>query len=442
LAHSLKISEEILNKYISFFPYDLTTDQNKCLNEVKKDLAKDEPMMRMVQGDVGCGKTSIAFLAAAITIENHFQTALMCPTEALALQHFLSAEEFFHNTPVRIGLLLGSTSAKEKKIINKKLVDGEIDLIIGTHSLFQESVQFKSLALAIIDEQHKFGVEQRISLINKGQGTHCLIMSATPIPRSLSLTRYGDLDISIIRSMPAGRKGHKTRIVTPDTFSQYLSFIKTRLSMKEQVYIVVPAINESVEQEIHHLESALESYKKYFPEFRIKGLHGQMKSDEKQSIFKEFKNHEFDLLVSTSVIEVGINVPNATIMSILNPERFGLSSLHQLRGRVGRGDKTGFCFLVTDKQLATTSQERLKVIENHTDGFLIAEEDLKLRGEGDLFGKEQSGSQQRKLANLILHSDLLEDARVDLEEALKKNDPIIEAQIAKISKDAKIFNTI
>lgn len=442
LAHSLKISEEILNKYVSFFPYDLTTDQNKCLNEVKKDLAKDEPMMRMVQGDVGCGKTSIAFLAAAITIENHFQTALMCPTEALALQHFLSAEEFFQNTPVRIGLLLGSTSAKEKKIINKKLVDGEIDLIIGTHSLFQESVQFKSLALAIIDEQHKFGVEQRISLINKGQGTHCLIMSATPIPRSLSLTRYGDLDISIIRSMPAGRKGHKTRIVTPDTFSQYLSFIKTRLSMKEQVYIVVPAINESVEQEIHHLESALESYTKYFPEFRIKGLHGQMKSDEKQSIFKEFKNHEFDLLVSTSVIEVGINVPNATIMSILNPERFGLSSLHQLRGRVGRGDKTGFCFLVTDKQLATTSLERLKVIENHTDGFLIAEEDLKLRGEGDLFGKEQSGSQQRKLANLILHFDLLEDARVDLEEALKKNDPIIEAQIAKISKDAKIFNTI
>ena len=242
--------------------------------------------------------------------------------------------------------------------------------------------------------------------------------------------------------MPLGRKGHKTRIVRKDTFNQYLSFIKTRLSMNEQIYVVVPAINESLEQEIHHLEEIFESYKKFFAPYRVIGLHGQMKSEEKQAVFKAFKAHQYDILISTSVIEVGINVPNATVMSILNPERFGLSSLHQLRGRVGRGEKPGFCFLVVEKELSQISMERLRVIENHTDGFLIAEEDLKLRGEGDLFGKEQSGSAQRKFANLILHSDLLENARVDLIEYVKLNDPVISDQIAKISKDAKIFNTI
>lgn len=441
-APILEITDEKLEFYKKQFPYDLTPDQSTTLLQTRTDLKKGEPMMRMIQGDVGCGKTTVAFLDIAICAESKYQSALMCPTEALALQHFISASEFFQNTEIKFALLLGSTSAKEKKSIYQKLENGEIDLIIGTHSLFQEAVKFKNLALAIIDEQHKFGVEQRISLINKGQGTHCLIMSATPIPRSLSLTRYGDLDISIIKSMPAGRKGHKTRIVKADTFPQYLSFIKTRLTMNEQVYVVVPAINESVEQEIHHLEEVLANYKKYFSPYKVIGLHGQMKSDEKQEVFKAFKNHQYDILVSTSVIEVGINVPNATIMSILNPERFGLSSLHQLRGRVGRGEKPGFCFLIVEKELSQISMERLKVIENHTDGFLIAEEDLKLRGEGDLFGKEQSGSAQRKFANLILHSDLLEDARTDLVEYVKLNDPVIIDQIAKISKDAKIFNTI
>ncbi len=441
-AKIVTIDSDLEKKYLNCFPYQLTIDQIKTWDAVKNDFSRGEPMMRMVQGDVGCGKTSIAFLACAMTSANGLQSAFMCPTEALALQHFMSAKEYFEQSNVRIALLLGSTPAKNKKIIYKELVNGEIDLIIGTHSLFQESVVFKNLSLAIIDEQHKFGVEQRISLTNKGEGTHCLIMSATPIPRSLSLTRYGDLDISIIRSMPIGRKGHKTRIVTTETHSQYLSFIKTRLSMNEQIYVVVPAINESAEIEIHHLEEVLEIYKQYFNEFKIKGLHGQMKAEEKQQIFTEFKNGDFQLLVSTSVIEVGINVPNATVMSILNPERFGLSSLHQLRGRVGRGDKPGFCFLVLDKEISNISKERLKVIENNTDGFIIAEEDLKLRGEGDLFGKEQSGSKERKFANLILHSDLLELARNDLYKYLNLNDPKLIEQIAKISKDAKIFNTI
>ncbi len=441
-ADHFTIPDNNLAVFIKKFPYDLTVDQNKTLEELRLDLAKNEPMMRMIQGDVGCGKTTVAFLAAAIVMYNGTQAALMCPTEALALQHLQSATEFFQGTGIKVDLLLGSHSAKEKKAIYNRLKAGETHFIIGTHSLFQEAVEFQNLKMAIIDEQHKFGVEQRINLLNKGSGVHCLIMSATPIPRSLSLTRYGDLDISIIKTMPAGRKGHKTRIVTPQTFPQYLSFIKTRLSMKEQVYVVVPAINESAVQEIHHLESTLENYKHYFPDVRIKGLHGQMKADEKQKVFLEFKNHEIDLLISTSVIEVGINVINATIMSILNPERFGLSSLHQLRGRVGRGEKPGFCFLVADKELSQTSMARLSVIENNTDGFIIAEEDLKLRGEGDLFGKEQSGQAQRKLANMILHRELLEQARADLDLTIKSQNSTILNLVEKISKDAKIFNTI
>lgn len=441
-ANILSITDQKFIFYQNQFPFDLTIDQKQTLEQIRADLKKGTPMMRMIQGDVGCGKTIVGFLATAICAENQYQTALMCPTESLALQHYMSALEFFQETDFTVCLLLGSHSTKEKKEIYRKLENGEIDLIIGTHSLFQEAVHFKNLALAIIDEQHKFGVEQRISLITKGLGTHCLIMSATPIPRSLSLTRYGDLDISIIKSMPNGRKGHKTRIVSASTFPQYLSFIKTRLSMNEQVYVVVPAIVESLEQDIHHLQEILEEYKKIFPQFRITSLHGQMKSEEKQNVFKAFKSQQFDIMIATSVIEVGIDVPNATVMSILNPERFGLSSLHQLRGRVGRGSKPGFCFLVSTKELSAASLARLKVIENHTDGFIIAEEDLKLRGEGDLFGKEQSGSAQRKFANLILHADLLENAREDLTEYMEKNDPVINDQIAKISKDDKIFNTI
>lgn len=282
------------------------------------------------------------------------------------MQHFVSATELLEKSHFSIKLLLGSTSAKEKKIIQQELKEGKIDFIIGTHSLIQDSVAFKELGLAIIDEQHKFGVDQRIRLTSKSEGTHCLIMSATPIPRSLSLTQYGDLDISTIKVMPAGRKGHKTRIVTEDTYPQFLNFLKTRLSLGEQIYIVVPAINESeeVEQDFHNLVSILEKFKNYFPDYKVEGLHGQMKPDEKSKMFHAFKNHQVDILVSTSVIEVGINVLNATVMAIMNPERFGLSSLHQLRGRVGRGDKPGFCFLVNDKchigcQYGTTKSHRI-----------------------------------------------------------------------------------
>jgi len=439
------VNDPTFQEFCSRYPYTLTTDQLKTLFDVRSDLNKPHPMMRLVQGDVGCGKTTIAMIAAMIVIENGAQAALMCPTEALALQHFVSCSELFDSSKYNVRLILGSTPAKEKKQIQKELENGTIDFIIGTHSLIQDSIQFKQLGLAIIDEQHKFGVDQRIRLTSKSQGTHCLIMSATPIPRSLSLTQYGDLDISTINMMPAGRKGHKTRIVTQETFHQFLSFIMTRLSLHEQIYVVVPAINDSVEveQDFHNLTEMLLRFKKYFPDHIVEGLHGQMKADEKVQIFKAFKNHQVNILISTSVIEVGINVLNATVMAIMNPERFGLSSLHQLRGRVGRGEKPGFCFLVNDKILAAQSMARLRVIEENIDGFKIAEEDLKLRGEGDLFGTDQSGSQtQKRLANIILHADVLYEARADVLDLIQSKEPAVLKLMEKFSDDGRIFTTV
>ena len=442
-AEKFTINEDQFQKYLGLYPYALTPDQEKTLKEIRKDLIAEHPMMRLVQGDVGCGKTTVAMLAATIVINGGAQVAFMCPTEALAMQHFASAEELFQNQNITCKLLLGSTSAKEKKVIAEELRSGKIQLIIGTHSLIQATVEFQKLGLAIIDEQHKFGVDQRIKLTSKGQGTHCLIMSATPIPRSLSLTQYGDLDISTIKSMPSGRKGHKTRIVTEETYPQFLNFIKTRLSLGEQVYVVVPAINESAEQEFHNLTDTLERFKKFFPEYIVEGLHGQLKADEKAKMFTAFKHHDVQILVATSVIEVGINVINATVMAIINPERFGLSSLHQLRGRVGRGEKPGFCFLVNDKKISALSMERLKVIENNTDGFKIAEEDLKLRGEGDLFGTDQSGSQaQKRMANVILHADVLYQAREDAHKLIEAKDSDIERMLERFSQDERIFTTV
>ncbi len=441
-ASAYTVSDKDFQDFQKLYPYELTPDQAQTLNEIKKDFISEHPMMRLVQGDVGCGKTTVAMIAAMIVIKNNAQVAFMCPTEALAMQHFASAEELFEKSDINFRLILGSTPAKEKKQIQADLLSGKIQFIIGTHALIQETIQFKELGLAIIDEQHKFGVDQRIKLTSKGKGTHCLIMSATPIPRSLSLTQYGDLDISTIKTMPGGRKGHKTRIVTEETFQQFLSFIKTRLSLDEQIYVVVPAINEN-EQDFHNLIDILERFKRYFPENAVEGLHGQMKADEKALMFNNFKAHKIDILVSTSVIEVGINVLNATVMAIINPERFGLSSLHQLRGRVGRGDKPGFCFLVNDKKLSALSMERLKVIEGSTDGFKIAEEDLKLRGEGDLFGTDQSGSlAQKRLANIVLHADILYQAREDAHQLIKAKDSDIERLLEKFSKDERIFTTV
>lgn len=430
---------EIYNK---LFPYLLTQGQSQALEEITCDLMSGSPMMRLIQGDVGSGKTTVSFIASRLVINEGYQAALMCPTESLALQHYLTAKETFGDS-ITIECLVGSLKKTEKDDILARMASGELDFVIGTHALFQDSVRFKKLGLVTIDEQHKFGVAQRLKLVNKGEGVHCMLMTATPIPRSLSLTQYGDLEISTIKSMPSNRKGTKTRIVSPDTYAKYLSFLKTRIEMKEQAYVVVPAIEESLAQDMLNLELVLKKYREYFPQFIVEGLHGKMKPEEKNEAFLKFREKEIDILISTSVIEVGINNLNATVMAILNPERFGLSSLHQMRGRVGRGDKPGFCFLVNDKAIQPHALGRLKVIESSNDGFIIAEEDLKMRGEGNIFGKEQSGERSTKvLASLIDHQDSLNAAKEDVE-TIRDKFPSLFMQIKKkVAEDDILLKTI
>jgi ATP-dependent DNA helicase RecG len=435
-------TKEELKEYLSFFPYEMTPDQMTVLTHIQKDLSSGHPMMRMLQGDVGCGKTSIAVLSSLIIINSGGQVAIMCPTEALALQHMETFKGILPDTK-SIHLLLGSTTSKQKKLTLLELESGQVDLIIGTHSLFQDSVNFKNLQLAIIDEQHKFGVEQRQRLTSKGDGTHSLIMTATPIPRTLQLAQYGDLDISTIRSMPMGRKGIQTRIVTEATYEKYLSFIKTRVSLGEQIYIVVPAIEESETQDIRNVNTLINTYKKYFPDLKIDALHGQLKSDEKSLILNHFKNRNIDILISTTVIEVGINVLNSTVMSIYNPDRFGLSSIHQLRGRVGRGDKPGFCFLISSKGTSPEAIQRLKVVEKTIDGFEIAEADLHNRGQGDLFGSNQSGKiSSYKIANIIEHLPIFEKVAQDIEILKNHNTEDFNNTLLELIDDKNISSTI
>lgn len=440
-APILAIEETKTNDLIKHLPFELTADQLKVFQEIIRDFKSGHPMMRMVQGDVGCGKTIVAFLAARVANKAGFQAALMCPTEALAIQHFESFRAL--NPALNLELLLGSTKAKEKKEMQKRMSDGESEIVIGTHALFQDSVKFSRLGLAIIDEQHKFGVEQRLKLIAKGQGTHSLIMTATPIPRTLSLAQYGDLDISSIKMMPSGRKGIKTRITEKVNYSRYIEFVKARLALGEQAYFVFPAIDESEALDIQNVKEALTRYQTEFRGFLIEMLHGQMKPEEKEIVVRNFRQKKSHILISTSVIEVGINIPNATIMSIYNPERFGLSSLHQLRGRVGRGDKPGFCFLVVDKELSTEAYQRLQVIENNLDGFVIAEEDLRFRGEGDIFGVDQSGTNStKKLANFLTHTAILEQVVSDIDRLQKVHPELLTPHFERLAKDQKILDTI
>jgi ATP-dependent DNA helicase RecG len=440
-APVFKTNESLIKNLKSTLPFTLTEDQEKVLGDVLKDFTSGHPMMRMIQGDVGCGKTVVAYLASRVVTQLGYQVALMCPTEALAQQHF---ESFKQMAPeISIELLLGSTKAKEKKALLTKLKSGDINIVIGTHALFQDSVIFHKLGLAIIDEQHKFGVEQRLRLVAKGEGTHSLIMTATPIPRTLSLAQYGDLDISSIKTMPSGRKGIKTRITERVNYEKYVEFVKSRLMQREQAYFVFPAIEESETMDLQNVKESLKKYQESFRAFRVEMLHGKMKPEEKQKVVQDFRDQKIHILVSTSVIEVGINIPNSTIMSIYNPERFGLSSLHQLRGRVGRGDKPGFCFLVLDKDLPPEAHHRLEVIEKNLDGFVIAEEDLKFRGEGDLFGVDQSGSvTTKKLANFLTHTAILEQVVADVEKLKITHPALLNPIFEKLAKDQKILDTI
>ncbi len=388
--------------------FDLTHAQRKVINEIFSDMEKPRQMNRLIQGDVGSGKTVVAALAMAKAVASGFQAALMAPTEILAQQHFFSLSQFFKQSDVVMACLTSSTPPKEKQMILEALQAGHIDLLIGTHSLIQEDIFFKNLGLAVVDEQHRFGVKQRANLANKGEYTDILIMTATPIPRTLALTVYGDLDVSIIDELPPGRKPIKTYYIKNPDRDKLYNFIKEELKKGLQVYVVCPLIEESEKQDLQAAQTLYYELKSgILKDFRLGLLHGRLKSAEKDYIMHRFKAGELDLLVTTTVIEVGVDVPNASIIVIEQAERFGLSQLHQLRGRVGRGNVESYCYLIAEPK-SEEALQRLKAMERTNDGFILANEDLNIRGPGDFWGVRQHGLDQLKVANLIKDKDLIE----------------------------------
>ena len=415
---------ERLKKFLDSLPFELTGAQRRVLSEILQDMAKPEPMNRLIQGDVGSGKTVVALAACMVAVDNGYQVAFMAPTEILAEQHYRTVSSLAKGL-ARVALLTSSTPRGERELILRGIANGTIEILVGTHALIQEGVRFKRLGLAIIDEQHRFGVEQRKMLREKGENCDLLVMTATPIPRTLALTVYGDLDVSVIDELPAGRKPVITRVITPKDRQKAYAFIEKQLEKGRQAYIVFPLIEES---ERMNLPSVLEMYPKLqerFKRFGVGLLHGRMNGQEKERVMEAFKRGDIKVLVSTTVIEVGIDVPNATVMLIEGAERFGLSQLHQLRGRVGRGPYKSYCLLmISSERVSPASYYRLKVLEETTDGFKIAEEDLKLRGPGELLGVKQSGVADFRVADLLKDREILESAR-DWAVRLVKEDPLL-----------------
>ncbi len=399
-----------LQPFYALLPFALTGAQRRAIGEIARDLGKATPMNRLVQGDVGSGKTMVAAAAAYLAAGNHRQTAFMVPTEILAEQHYQSLDRLFAPMGLRVGLLTGSMKEKEKKAIRSAIGNGEVDLVIGTHALLSESTVFCDLGLVITDEQHRFGVAQRSRLSAKGTDPHLLVMSATPIPRTLALILYGDLDVSILDEMPPGRQAVDTFLVNESYRPRINAFIRKQVQEGHQCFVVCPAVEESEALQVKSAQLWAETLQSVFPDRKVCLLHGQMKGAEKEAIMADFAAGAADIMVATTVIEVGVDVPNATLMVIEDADRFGLSQLHQLRGRVGRGSAKSYCILTSHNRQSDTLQ-RLKAFCKTTDGFRIAEEDLKLRGPGDFFGSRQSGLPAFKVADLSCDLQTLKDAQ-------------------------------
>jgi ATP-dependent DNA helicase RecG len=400
-APALAVSDEFLERFVeTVFPYPLTGAQRKAVADIRQDASTDVPMNRLLQGDVGSGKTAVATVALAIALENHKQAALMAPTSILAEQHYRGISATlelwpFERRPV-IALLTSALSTGERESIYRGISDGSIDVVIGTHALIQEGVEFNDLAVAIIDEQHRFGVEQRGRLRGKGTNPHLLVMTATPIPRTLALTVHADLDLSVIDEMPPGRKPVETKVINPVERERVYSFVESQLHQGRQVFVVHPLVEESEHVEAPAALEAFERLKDVFFRHKVGLLHGRMKPAEKDAVMNAFSNHEFDVMVTTSVAEVGVNIPNASVMVIEGANRFGLAQLHQFRGRVGRGEHASYCLLISDTN-SDEARQRLQAMESTTDGFVLAEMDWKLRGAGDLVGTRQSGGGKLQL---------------------------------------------
>ncbi len=419
----------MVRDFMKLLSFELTKDQEKVLKEIRNDFLSEKPMHRMLQGDVGSGKTVVALIASLMMIESGYQVAIMAPTEILAEQHFFGLRKSLTSIGVRNALLIGSVKTSEKKEIYTSLENGEIDLVFGTHALIEDVVKFKNLGFVTVDEQHRFGVLQRAKLIEKGDTPHFLVMTATPIPRTLSMTLYGDLDISVITEMPPGRKEIITKWTGEKNRSKLYNFIKEKINEGEQCYIVYPLVEESEKMD---LKAATEMYNLLKDNvFKTEGvglLHGRMKTEEKEKVMRAFRNKEIMVLVATTVIEVGIDIPEATIMVIEHPERFGLSQLHQMRGRVGRGDKKSYCILLSPGRISDEARERLKTIESTNDGFKIAEKDLQLRGPGEFFGTKQHGLPELKFSDLISDRIILQKSRKRAFEIVDKDPQLLQPE--------------
>lgn len=399
--NGIKFNKNIkIKDIISKLPFKLTNAQIKVLNEIESDMELNKIMNRLLQGDVGSGKTIVSILATYKAVKSGYQVAIMAPTSILAVQHLESFENILSLYGIKCKLLVGNTTSKNKKIILEDLKEGNIDVIIGTHTLIEEKVKFKNLGFVVTDEQHRFGVKQRNMLSEKGNNPDILVMSATPIPRTLALILYGDLDISIIDELPPNRKQINTYAVTKSMEERINIFIKKQLQQGRQAYIVCPLVEENEDIKAEAVMNIIDKYKEIFSDFRVEYIYGKMKPKEKDAIMEEFKNGKIDVLISTTVIEVGVNVPNASIMVIENAERFGLATLHQLRGRVGRGEYQSYCILKYEGN-SELIRKRMKVMTSTTDGFVISEKDLELRGAGDFFGTRQHGIPELKIANLF-----------------------------------------
>ncbi len=412
---------DIINK----LPFQLTNAQRRVLEEIDNDMEAEKPMNRLLQGDVGSGKTVIAMCSAYKAVKCGYQVAIMAPTAILATQHLENFKKIFYEFDIKCELLISAMTKKKKTELLERLANGEIDIVIGTHALLQENVEFKSLGLAVTDEQHRFGVKQRTTIVEKGQNPDVLVMTATPIPRTLALILYGDLDISIIDELPPNRKKIDTFAVTKGMEDRINNFIKVQLKEGRQAYIVCPLVEENEELDLKSVEKLYEKCKtEIFPEYRVEYIHGKMKAKDKDDIMMRFKNKEIDILISTTVIEVGVDVPNANIMVIEDAQRFGLAQLHQLRGRVGRGEYKSYCILKYEGK-GETVRKRMKVMCDTNDGFIISEKDLELRGSGDFFGTMQHGLPEFKIANLFEDMNILKVAQ---EAAIKiiDNDPKLE----------------